>query len=288
MKLLVIGCNGQLGTDMMRVASGGGFPADGIDFPAIDIAKPDSIEAAVARFRPDVIVNCAAHTAVDACETEIEKAFALNQGGVRNIAAAARRSGAAVAHISTDYVFDGTKKTAYVETDSPNPASVYGKSKLAGEMELAASCDRYWIFRIAWLYGTAGSNFVKTIRGVAQKRAAAREPLKVVNDQKGTPTYTVHVCRQVLSIVNTAQYGMFHCTNEGQCTWFEFARRIVRAYGIHVDLEPCTTAEFPRPAPRPANSVLENERLKKLGLNIMPHWEQGFEEFLMEEIGGGG
>jgi dTDP-4-dehydrorhamnose reductase len=288
MKLLVIGCNGQLGTDMMRVASGGGFPADGIDFPAIDIAKPDSIEAAVARFRPDVIVNCAAHTAVDACETEVEKAFALNQGGVRNIAAAARRVGAAVAHISTDYVFDGSKKTAYVETDAPNPASVYGKSKLAGEMELAEACDRYWIFRIAWLYGTSGSNFVKTIRGVAQKRAAAREPLKVVNDQKGTPTYTAHVCRQVLSIVKTAHYGLFHCTNEGQCTWFEFARHIVRAYGIPVDVVPCTTAEFPRPALRPANSVLENERLKKLGLNIMPHWEQGFEEFLMEEIGGGG
>ena len=283
MNLLIIGCNGQLGKDMMRVASQKKCMTLGLDLPSIDITRPDSVADAALRFRPDVIINCAAHTNVDACESEVEKAFALNSEAVRNIADAGRRVGAKVVHISTDYVFDGTKKTPYVETDKPNPCSVYGKSKLAGEQELQKAYDRHFIFRIAWLYGIHGNNFVKNIRAVAQKRAAAKEPLKVVDDQTGTPTYTVHVCRQILSMVDTDHFGTFHCTNEGCCTWFEFAHRITSASHIPVDVQPCTTEEFPRPAPRPRNSVLENRHLKELGLNIMPPWEKGFEEFLMEE-----
>jgi dTDP-4-dehydrorhamnose reductase len=283
MKLLVIGSNGQLGRDMMLCARAQTLAAEGLDFPAIDITDPRSVDDAVARIRPDVIINCAAHTAVDLCETEESKAFSINSTGVANIVRTAKRSGATVVHLSTDYVFDGDKKSPYVETDPANPRSVYGKSKLAGEQELIRNCDRYFILRIAWLYGTRGNNFLKTIRALGEKRAAAGEPIKVVNDQIGTPTYTIHVCRQILSLINTDRFGLYHATNEGWCSWYDFARAIVAAYGIAVHVLPCTTAEFPRPAPRPANSVLENEKLKKLGLNIMPQWEKGLEEYLEEE-----
>jgi dTDP-4-dehydrorhamnose reductase len=160
---------------------------------------------------------------------------------------------------------------------------VYGKTKLEGERLCVESCDRHFIFRVAWLYGTRGNNFLTTIRALAQKRAGTGEPLKVVNDQIGTPTYTVHVCSQILSMLHTDCFGLYHCTNEGWCSWYDFARAIVKAYAIPADVIPCTTAEFPRPAPRPANSILENENLKKLGMNVMPAWEKGLEEYLEEE-----
>jgi dTDP-4-dehydrorhamnose reductase len=283
MKILVVGHRGQLGSDMMLAAAAAGHAVTGIDFPDIDITGPQSVRAAVDRCLPEAIVNCAAFTAVDICEKESAKAFAVNAEAVGNLGRAAAACGASVFHISTDYVFDGKKKSAYVETDAPNPLSVYGKSKLAGETLLAETCDRYFIFRIAWLYGTRGGNFLKTIRDRARKLAANGERLKVVNDQVGTPTYTVHVCKQILSMIDTELYGLYHSTNEGRCSWFDFAKAIVQAYSIQVDLVPCTTTEFPRPAPRPANSVLENERLKKLGRNIMPEWEIGLKEYLEEE-----
>jgi dTDP-4-dehydrorhamnose reductase len=283
MKLFVVGHLGQLGKDMMLAALAQKHVAEGIDFPAVDISNETSVQNAVERCRPDVIINCAAYTAVDKCEVEVEKAYAVNSEGVKNLAMAAKRFGAKFVHISTDYVFDGTKKTPYLESDVPNPVSVYGKSKLLGEQRCMESCDRYFIFRIAWLYGTRGNNFLKTIRGLAEKRAGAKEPLKVVNDQIGTPTYTAHVCRQILSMIHTDLYGLYHCTNEGSCSWYDFARAIVKSYAIPVDVQPCTTAEFPRPAARPANSVLENERLKKLGLNSMPQWEIGLEDYRKEE-----
>jgi dTDP-4-dehydrorhamnose reductase len=279
----VVGHRGQLGGDMMRAAAAAGHAVTGIDLPDIDITSRDNVRAAVDRCSPETIVNCAAFTAVDRCEHESAKAFAVNAEGVGHLGAAAAERGASVFHISTDYVFDGKKKSPYVETDAPNPLSVYGKSKLAGEALLAKTCDRHFIFRIAWLYGTRGSNFLKTIRDLARKRAGTSEPIKVVNDQVGTPTYTVHVCKQILSMIDTELYGLYHCTNEGQCSWFDFAKAIVQAYSIQVDLAPCTTAEFPRPAPRPANSVLENECLKKLGRNIMPEWEIGLKDYLEEE-----
>jgi dTDP-4-dehydrorhamnose reductase len=283
MKLFIIGCNGQLGRDMMLTAAARTFIAEGMDFPAIDITDEQSVRDAVMRIKPDAIINCAAHTAVDACEAEADRAYAINAAGVAHIARAAKQADAKLVHISTDYVFDGTKKDPYVETDAPGPRSVYGKSKLAGEKELTKTYDRHFIVRIAWLFGTRGNNFVKTIRSLAEKRVLTHAPLKVVNDQIGTPTYTMHVCKQILSLINTDHFGLFHSTNEGWCSWYDFAKAIVEAYGIPVEVLPCTTSEFPRPAPRPANSVLENERLKKLGLNIMPQWEKGLEEYMKEE-----
>jgi len=287
MKIFIIGCNGQLGQDMGLCAQKHGHIVSGLDFPAIDITVSQSVSDAVLQHAPECIINCAAHTAVDLCETEVQKAFAINRDGVKNIALAAKKIGAKIVHISTDYVFDGTKKGPYIETDVPNPASVYGKSKLAGEEILAKTYDRFFTFRLAWLYGVRGNNFLKTIRAIAQKSVANQKPLKVVNDQVGTPTYTIHVCEQILSVISTDNFGLYHSTNEGFCSWYDFAKAIVDAYHIPVQVAPCTTteftAEFPRPAPRPANSVLENEHLKKLGLNIMPQWEKGLQDYIEEE-----
>jgi|WetSurMetagenome_2_1015567.scaffolds.fasta_scaffold01102_3 dTDP-4-dehydrorhamnose reductase len=283
MKMLVIGHKGQLGSDLMIAATATGREAVGIDFPDIDIASAESVRAAVERHSPEVVVNCAGFTAVDLCEREQAKAFAVNETGTLNLAVVAKKIGVKVVHFGTDYVFDGKKKSPYVETDAPNPLSVYGKSKLAGERRLAETWEKHFIFRIAWLYGTRGANFLKTIRDSARKRAVTGEPVRVVNDQVGSPTYTMHVCRQVLRLIDTDLFGLYHCTSEGSCSWFDFTKAIVKAYGIGAEVVPCTTAEFPRPAPRPANSVLENERLKKLGLNIMPQWEMGLEEYMEEE-----
>ncbi|MBN2188928.1 MAG: dTDP-4-dehydrorhamnose reductase [Chitinispirillaceae bacterium] len=282
MKLLVVGHNGMLGQEMVRAARRAGHEVSGADFPDIDITRQESIQSCFAAERPRAVVNCAAYTAVDACETDRERAFAVNARGAGLVAAAAEGCGAAFVHFSTDYVFDGRKSSPYVESDPVNPASVYGRSKLEGELLARKNCGRSFILRIAWLYGIDGGNFVRTIRTLAEKNAAAGRPLRVVNDQTGSPTYTADVCRQTLRMLETRYFGLYHCTSEGQCSWYDFALEIVGASGIPVNVEPCTTAEYPRPAPRPAYSVLENSALKKLGLNFMPHWKEAFAAFLRD------
>lgn len=283
MKLLIVGCNGMLGTDMMLQAKKAGHAVEGADFPDIDITKPESIREAVARVQPSCIINCAAYTAVDACETNPATAYAVNGRGTANCARAAQERGAVFVHYSTDYVFDGKKTSPYVETDPTDPVTVYGKSKLEGEQHALHLCDHTIIFRIAWLYGLHGNHFIKAIRNAARQKKETREPLRVVNDQWGTPTWTVPVCVQTLALLDAQKYGIFHATSEGACTWFDFAQEILAAAGLPVRVEPCTTAEYPRPAPRPAYSVLENECLKKTGLNMMPEWKQAFRAFLATE-----
>lgn len=281
--ILIIGSNGQLGSDMVLMSKQAGFSVSEIDYPMIDITDPVSTERCILDFKPDYIINCAAYTAVDDCETHQEKAFAVNAQGPLNIAISARKTGAVFVHISTDYVFDGKKDSPYLEQDPPAPLTVYGKSKLEGERLITAHYEKYQIFRIAWLYGICGNNFVKTIRDLAQKKSQHNQPLTVVNDQFGTPTYTREVCAQVLKMITQPHYGILHCTNEGCCSWFDFAQEIVKAAGINVELVPCTTDAFPRPAPRPHYSVLENANLKKLNMNIMKDWKEAFKRFLTDE-----
>jgi dTDP-4-dehydrorhamnose reductase len=289
MKITVIGSNGQLGGDFVKQAERYHDVAP-VDYPQIDIRDKSSVESVInnSDFTPDVIVNCAAFTAVDDCETGGEStAFALNADACENLALAAKARGALLAHISTDYVFDGTASSPYTENSPTNPRTVYGKSKLRGEKIISGLyADNSMVFRIAWLYGANGNNFVKTIRRAALSCRQENKPLKVVNDQFGTPTWTVSVCRQILSVIDKGERGVFHATCEGACTWFDFAREIVAAYGIDADVLPCTTEEFPRPAPRPRYSVLENARLKAMGANIMPVWREAFREFLSTEGGG--
>ena len=281
-KLLVIGSNGQLGTDMVHCAAQD-FICSGIDFPQIDITDIKSVRSAVSSVKPDIIVNCAAFTAVDDCEVKTEIAQNVNANGPGILAQESQRAGALLVHISTDYVFDGTKTTPYIESDTPSPSTVYGKSKLDGERQIAKYTDKYQIYRIAWLYGVYGNNFVKTIRNAALKKQGSGEGLKVVNDQFGTPTWTVDVCRQIFCTMQKNMHGIFHCTSEGSCTWYDFAKAIVDAYNIDTPVNSCTTAEFPRPAPRPKYSVLENARLKESGQNIMPFWKNSLSSFLEQE-----
>jgi dTDP-4-dehydrorhamnose reductase len=280
MKILVIGSGGQLGSDFVGQAEVCGHDVIPVDYPLIDICDESSVNTYIREVLPDAVINCAAYTAVDDCEKEREKAFALNADACGNLARAARECSSLLVHISTDYVFDGKASAPYTEESGTNPQSVYGQSKLRGEEIITEQCGNSMIFRIAWLYGARGNNFVKTIRCITASSAKESKPLKVVNDQFGTPTWTVSVCRQILSVINTGERGIFHCTSEGSCSWYDFAKEIVAAYGIAAEVQPCTTAEFPRPAPRPRYSVLENARLKSIGANIMPDWRDGFKEFL--------
>ncbi len=281
--LLVIGSKGQLGAEMCIEAKKAGYEVREVDFPEIDITDYHSVKQIVVAVGPDAIINCAAYTAVDECETNIEKAFSVNAEGAGYVASASASIGARIVHISTDYVFDGENDGFYVETDTPNPLSIYGKSKLEGEKKVAEGCENHQIFRIAWLYGLYGKNFVFTIRKAARQKVLSAEPLRVVDDQLGSPTSTKEVCRQVLRALPADLTGVFHSTCEGWCSWYDFAKEIVKAAGIAVDVQPCTTAEYPRPARRPRNSRLENHRLKSAGIAVMTDWKSAFYEFLREE-----
>lgn len=284
-KILVVGSKGQLGTDMVETAKINGLDCIGLDYPDIDITSKESVSTIINSLKPEVVVNCAAFTAVDDCEMRVKEAYSVNAEGPGILAEVTEMTKSLLVHISTDYVFDGTKETPYLETDSPLPMTVYGKSKLEGELRIAQNSNRYQIYRIAWLYGMHGNNFVKTIRNASIKKANTGEALKVVNDQFGTPTYTVDVCRQIFSTIKRETFGIFHCTSEGACTWYEFAKVILQASGIKADLQPCTTEEYPRPAPRPKFSVLENGRLKEIGENLMPDWRDAFSKFIEQEKG---
>ena len=279
-RMLIIGSGGQLGTDMCNEATEAGYSVTGIDYPSIDIGDRESVFSWITSRRASVVVNCAAFTAVDNCESEKERAFLLNATGPGYIAEACTESGARMVHISTDYVFSGDKEGPYLESDPTEPSSVYGASKREGELRVAAKCANHQIFRIAWLYGLHGKNFVFTIRSVAEKNTAGGGSIKVVNDQRGTPTFTIVVCRQAIKAQESDLTGIFHATNEGACTWFDSPSAIVKEAGIAVTVLPCSTEEFPRPAPRPKNSILENSRLKAAGIHCMRPWEAAFADFL--------
>jgi dTDP-4-dehydrorhamnose reductase len=283
LKILIVGVRGQLGQDMKAIAASIGHAVSGVDVPDIDVTDPVMTQRVIAAHAPEVIINCSAYTAVDACETHEREAFAVNSDGIANIARAARKINARVVHYSTDYVFDGTGNAPYVESDVPNPKSVYGKSKLEGDRRLEQTLPNHIILRVAWLYGVHGKHFIKKIRDRALQIPGTGKPLKVVTDEIGTPTYTVDVCRQTLALLATNHCGTFHCSNEGFCSRFEFAREILKAYGIDAPLEPCTSNEFVLTAPRPIYSVLENKHLKELGINVMRDWKVAFGEYVQEE-----
>lgn len=282
MKIMIIGCNGQLGYDMTQQCAIKGYEVCGIDYPKINITDYFSVIDVLKRNKPSVIINCAAYAQVDQCETARDEAYAVNSDGVENVARGAQEIEAKVVHFSTDYVFDGMKGKPYLESDEPNPLSVYGKSKYQGEKRVSQAMENYIIIRTAWLYGAHGNNFVKTIWQKARENSRTGVPLKIVNDQYGSPTYTKELCEQTLAIVEAHHSGIFHCTNEGVCTWYEFASEILSNFNNCVKVQPCTTEEFPRPAFRPPYSVLENARLKSLGIYYMRSWKDAFCRFFTE------
>lgn len=279
----------MLGTDFVLCAEGAGHEVVGVDYPDIDICDESSVMNVINNIAPNIIVNCAAYTAVDDCETNQEIAFGVNGYACRNLVAAAMKNKSLLIHISTDYVFDGEAVKPYVEDDVANPKSVYGKSKYEGEkIILDEYGDDSMIFRIAWLYGVHGKNFVKTILNLAEN-ATSDKPLKVVNDQIGSPTWTVSVCEQILLAIekfydDKKLRGVIHATSEGSCSWFEFAKKILECANINKEILPCTTNEFPRPAPRPKYGVLDNAKLKSYNINIMPKWDEALREYFKREI----
>ena len=262
MRVLITGAGGQVGTELVDVFSAGGHTVAGFTHAGLDITNRDAVRASIAEFHPEVIVHSAAWTAVDACEEDPDRAFAVNAMGTRFIAEAARLVGAPVHYISTDYVFDGTKDAPYVEWDEPNPQSVYGKSKLAGERELD---DGSTVIRTSWVCGLHGPNMVKTIL----RLAAQHETLSFVDDQRGCPTFADDLAVKILELVEGRHTGIFHVTNQGAVSWYEFARAVLIATEDDPQrVLPISTADLqpPRPAPRPANSVLDNLALRQSGL----------------------
>jgi dTDP-4-dehydrorhamnose reductase len=271
MRVLITGAGGQVGRELVE-----SFGADGhhevlaFDHSTLDVADRDAVLAAVTSTRPDAIVHPAAWTAVDACESDPDRAFVVNTLGTRHVADAARRVSAPVHYVSTDYVFDGSKLDPYVEWDDPSPASVYGRSKLAGERELDGGST---IVRTSWVCGFHGGNMVKTILRVADER----EILSFVDDQRGHPTFADDLATMIKRLVTDRRPGVYHVTNQGPVSWYEFARAVMEAAGHDPErVKPVSTADLqpPRPAPRPANSVLDNAALRLSGLELLPDFRE--------------
>lgn len=279
MKILVIGARGQLGTDCCNI-----FCQDnetvGCDVPQIDIADPAAVDHWIGSLRPEVIINCAAFTAVDACETEVGPCWKVNAEGPKNLAIAAKRAGSRLIHISTDYVFDGKKTVPqpYSENDPTNPLSQYGLSKLAGERHIAEEGGNAVILRTAWLYSGYGRNFLKTMLRLSL--ANPDRPLKVVDDQHGSLTWSYTLALQIRELLRSDMTGIVHATSEGHSTWFGAARYFLEAMQVPHNLVPCTTADYPTPAHRPANSILANDRLDAAGISTFVSWQQDVDTFV--------
>jgi dTDP-4-dehydrorhamnose reductase len=273
MRLLVTGAAGMLGRDVVEAARGVGHEVTGLGRADLDVADRTAVERAVASARPDAVVNCAAFTDVDGAEEHYDDALAINGAGAGHVAAATADSGAAVVHVSTDYVFDGTKTAPYVESDRPAPASAYGRSKLAGEEAVAQANARHAIVRSSWLFGVGGANFVATMLRVG----AERDEVSVVTDQVGCPTFTGHLGPTLVSLAERETTGLMHLAGSGWCSWHDFAVEIFREAGVDCEVRPASSDQLGRPAPRPAYSVLLSERSDAPRL---PSWRDGLAEYL--------
>ena len=280
MKVLITGAKGMLGRTLMEELKGFELIPTDLDMDITDLGQ---VVSAFALHRPDAVIHCAAMTAVDKCETEKELAFRINAIGSENVAQACAAKHARLIAISTDYVFDGYGNKPYSEDDpATGGRTIYGQSKFAGEEAVRAYAPNHIVARVAWLYGKGGPSFVHAMLSLAQK---GQPELKVVNDQLGNPTSAIAVARHLQLLLERPDLkGTFHLTCEGEATWYDFACEIFKLKGIAQKVVPCTTAEFPRPAPRPPNSRLEKQALRLAGLPPMPYWKDALAEFLSKEI----
>lgn len=271
MKILLTGRNGQVGSELEAILQ----PAVATDHATLDLADAESIRRTVRMAKPEVIINAAAYTAVDKAESEPDLALRINGAAVGVLAEEAKRADALLVHYSTDYIFDGTKRSPYLETDSTKPMSVYGRTKLEGEARIRASGCRHLILRTAWVYGRGG-NFVRAILRQAEKGASMR----VVNDQIGAPTWARDIARVTSELLNKRAEGIFNVSASGSSSWYEVALEIVRLVGRNVEITPVTTAEYGAKAPRPAYSVLDNGRLRASGVTPIGDWRGRLAEHL--------
>ena len=277
MKILITGANGLLGHELASVLKDHSLIL--LSHSQLDISNSDSVNKEIDTHSPDIIINSAAYTQVDLCESNYDLAFSSNATGPKNLAIKCKQLNIPLIHISTDYVFEGNqeKNTPLEETDKLGPKTVYGKTKLEGEKLVMENCDKYFILRTAWLYGE-GKNFVKTMINLSKKN----KELKVVNDQVGCPTYAKDLAKAIKEIIDkkSEKYGIYHVTNKGEVSWYEFAKKIFEIKKIEIKVNPCTSEEFPRPAPRPHYSVLNNQKWINAGFTPLRNYEEALKEYL--------
>lgn len=278
MKVAIIGASGQLGMDLQNAFRDSETVP--LNHPDIEISDRDSVMRVLSSIRPELVINTAAYHKVDDCEKNPERSFLVNSMGALHLADVSEALRCALVHISTDYVFDGRKGRPYVESDLPDPLNVYAVTKVAGEHFIAAHCSRHYIVRSSGLYGhnkcrAKGKNFIDTMLGLAREG----KDIRVVQDEVLTPTYTYHLALQVRELVKTGEFGLYHATNNGSCSWYEFAMEIFRHAGLNPNVRPVSAKEFPSPIKRPAYSVLDNARLRALGIDRMPVWTESLEHY---------
>jgi dTDP-4-dehydrorhamnose reductase len=277
-KALITGAAGQLGHDLRTCFADAGHEVLPFDRHALDVTDPKDVQAALEHHRPDVVLHSAAYTKVDACETEVETAWAVNTTATWHLARSCADVGAAMVYLSSDYVFDGTLGRPYTEFDPVNPTSVYGRTKEGGERKVREALADHYVVRTSWVHGANGANFARTMLRLGRERGA----VSVVDDQTGSPTFTPDLAAQILRLVEARMPGTYHVTGSGQCTWFELARAIFDQAGLPVELTPTDTASFGAPAPRPQYSVLDNLLTRQIGLPAMPPWEESLGRLLAE------
>lgn len=278
MKILVTGVKGQLGYDLCRILSDRQIEHKGVDIEDFDITDKSAVFSYIEGYRPDAIIHCSAFTAVDRAEDEVELCTRVNADGPANIAEAAASIGAKMMYISTDYVFPGTGEHFYRPEDETGALSVYGKTKRMGEEAVIAASDRHFIVRISWVFGINGNNFIKTMLRLSETKT----DLNVVCDQIGSPTYTYDLSKLLCDMIVTDKYGIYHATNEGICSWAEFAEEIMKQGGKSTKIHPIPTSEYPTRASRPLNSRMSKDKLEQAGFARLPHWKDALTRFLAE------
>ncbi|MHA7093094.1 dTDP-4-dehydrorhamnose reductase [Priestia megaterium] len=275
-KVLITGANGQLGKELVELFTKKGFEVYGFGRDKMDITNQAQVQEVISTLKPNIVLHSAAHTQVDLAESEPEQAFSINAYGTRNVAVAAEAVGAKLVYVSTDYVFDGKTDETYNEFSPTSPLGVYGKSKLAGEQFVRDFHSKFFIVRTSWVYGKYGNNFVKTMLQLGEEK----KEISVVSDQIGCPTYTLDLANSILEFVGTERYGLYHVSNSGSCSWYEFAQAIFEYKKIEINVNPCKTSEFPRPAKRPAYSVLTSMALKLNHFESKRNWREALIDFL--------
>lgn len=279
MRVLVTGAKGQLGTDLMNELKKQGLEGIGVDIEEMDITDADACMRVISGAGVDAVIHCAAYTAVDAAEDNVELCRKINGDGTRNVALACKAADVKMMYISTDYVFDGKGTRPWEPDDRRDPLNVYGLTKYEGELAIEELLDKYFTVRIAWVFGVAGKNFIKTMLRIGKERGA----VSVVDDQVGSPTYTYDLARLLVDMIQTERYGRYHATNEGECSWYEFAVEIFRQAGMdEVRVTPVSSSEFAAKAVRPENSRMSKEKLSDNGFTRLPDWQDALSRFLKE------
>lgn len=276
MKILVTGVKGQLGYDVVQEGESRGLDMFGTDVDNMDITNAGQVKQVIEAYKPDAVIHCAAYTAVDAAEDNQELCRKINVDGTRNIAEVCKDVDIPMMYFSTDYIFDGQGENFWKEDDPKKPLNVYGQTKYEGELAVQELVKKYFILRISWVFGTNGNNFIKTMLRVGPQRGE----VGVVADQIGSPTYTYDLAKLVIDMIQTDKYGAYHVTNEGICSWYEFACAIFKQAGLDVKVNPLTTAEYPAKAARPFNSRMSKDKLINTGFKMLPSWQDALGRYL--------